>query len=63
MKLKESAYEGNLGAIEMMKFYQKASDSDIKKMERFLDKKAWKKAWELLKKITGVALRNPMWRQ
>lgn len=62
MKLKEATYEGNLGAIEMMKFYQKASDADIRKMERLLDKEAWKKAWELLKKITGVKLRDPKWR-
>lgn len=62
MEIKETAYEGNLGFMEMVKFYKKASDSDKKKMESFLDKGAWKKAWELLKKITGVALRDPKWR-
>ena len=62
MKLKEASYEGNIGMVEMMKFYQKASDSDINKMERFLDKKAWRKAWSLLQQVTGVALRDPKWR-
>jgi len=62
MKLREAAYEGNLGAIEMMKFYQKASPTDIKRMEQFLRKGAWQKAWDLLKKVTGVLLRDPKWR-
>ena len=62
MRLGEAAYEGNLGFVEMVKFYKKASDSDKKKMEYFLNKEAWDKAWSLLKKVTGVALRDPKWR-
>lgn len=62
MPIFEAAYEGNLGFVEMMKFYKKASGDDIKRMEVFLDKGAWQKAWDLLKKVTGVALRDRKWR-
>lgn len=47
-----------MGMIEMFRFYQKASRTDVKKMERLLKGKAWKKAWSLLKTVTGVMLRD-----
>jgi hypothetical protein len=54
--LDESAYEGNIGMMEMFKFYQVATDEQKTEMKGLLDKKNFKKAWELLQKITGVKL-------
>lgn len=52
----EASYEGNMGAIEVMKFYQSATDSQIDKLERFIARQDWSKAWQLVQKVTGVKL-------
>ena len=62
MKLKtvikvEASYPGNLGAVEMMKFGQIASQTDKVLMNKLIYKKQWNKVWTLLKKVTGVKLK------
>jgi len=52
----EASYEGNMGAMEVMKFYQSATDSQIEKLERFIARQDWSKAWQLVQKVTGVKL-------
>lgn len=52
----EASYEGNMGAVEVMKFYQSATDSQIDKLERFIARQDWSKAWQLVQKVTGVKL-------
>lgn len=54
----EAAYEGNIGFEEMMTFYRTAKKGQIDKMEKLLRDGKFKKAWELLKEVTGVALRK-----
>jgi hypothetical protein len=54
----EASYSGNLGAVEMLKFYRIATPSEIKAMERFLDIGNYKDAWELLQKVTNTRLGN-----
>jgi len=54
--LDEASYEGNMGAVEVMKFYQSATDSEIDKLERFIARQDWSKAWKLVQKVTGVNL-------
>jgi len=56
-ELREAAYEGNIGAMEMFKFYQVASDEQKKLMAFYLKQKFFDKAWDLLKRVTGVDLR------
>ncbi len=57
-EIEEEAYDGNLGFQEMVLFYRSADSKDIGKMEKFLRDKKFKSAWNLLKKVTGVALRT-----
>jgi len=56
-----AAYPGNLGAMEMFKFYREATPEEEKQMDRFLSLHKFREAWELLKKVTGVALHDPPW--
>lgn len=62
MKLKqyiinEAAYPGNIGFEELVKFYQIASESDIKKMEEIIKNEDWDGFRLLIKKIIHVSLR------
>ena len=54
----EAVYVGNLGFVEMMKFMKVATPKQEKLMDKYLEKKQWKKAWELLKKVTGIPLKG-----
>lgn len=58
----EAAYAGNMGAMEMFQFFKVATDPEKKEMTKLLKigtLEAFKKAWELLKKVTGVSLKDP----
>lgn len=52
----EAAYKGNIGMMEMFKFYQKATAEEKAKMKQLLDSKKFDDAWEFLQKVTGVKL-------
>jgi len=53
-----AVYDGNLGMAEMFKFYSVATPSQERLMDKLLDSDREKDAWELLKKVTGVNLRD-----
>ena len=55
----EAAYTGNIGMMEMFKFYEKASESEKKTMKELITAKKMKEAWDFLQKVTGVSL-NPL---
>lgn len=55
-KCDEAAYPGNLGAVEMMRFYQIASKDEIAEMEKLLARGKNRAAVKLLQKVTGVKL-------
>ena len=57
MKLQELKYPGNIGMIEMYKFYQVATPSEKAKMKELIrdDPKA---AWEFLQSVTKSELDN-----
>jgi len=55
-KIQEAAYKGNLGAVEMITFYQKASNSQIREMEKMIRKGSWEGVKKLIKKVLGVSL-------
>lgn len=57
-QLDEAAYPGNLGMMEMFKFYQVASDEQKKLMKEYIAKNLQEKAWELLQSVTGVKLHS-----
>jgi hypothetical protein len=49
-------YKGNIGFEEMVKFYQKANDSQIELMENSIKNNDWESVKELFKKILNVNL-------
>jgi enolase len=53
----EASYSGNLGFEEMVKFYDKASDDEINKMEKFLKNDDWDGFKKLIKKVLGILLK------
>jgi len=57
--LQEASYPGNIGAMEVFKFYQTASDGEKEQLASMLDKNEITNAWELIKDVTGVQL-HPM---
>ena len=52
----EAAYKGNIGMMEMFKFYQKATPAEKAKMKQLLDAKKFDDAWEFLQEVTGMKL-------
>ena len=56
MDLSEAAYVGNLGFEEMMKFYDKATQREIRVLEKLIDEERIKEAWALVQKVTGIKL-------
>jgi hypothetical protein len=54
--LDEASYPGNLGMMEMFKFYQVATEDQKKKMKSLIAHNKIKDAWELLQTVTGVKL-------
>jgi len=56
--IQEAVYDGNIGFEEMSWFYKSATKEQIDKMERLLKLDKLKEAWEFLKKVTGVKLRD-----
>lgn len=54
----EEAYPGNLGMMEMFKFYQVATEAQKQQMRKLIYDKKMKEAWDLLKKVTKVDLHD-----
>ena len=55
-QLDEASYPGNIGMMEMCKFYQIASNEQKMEMKKLIAKELFDKCWELLEKVTGVKL-------
>ena len=54
--LNEVAYGGNIGFQEMAAFYQKASASEIKQMEKIIRAEDWPGFKKLIKRVLKVSL-------
>ena len=54
--LKEAAYAGNIGIMELIKFKSKATPEQKKKFDKLLKDKKNKEVWELVQQVTGVKL-------
>ena len=52
------SYKNNLGMEEMVKFYQTASEDQIKEFEIYLSQEDYLSAWNLLKQVTQVDLED-----
>lgn len=55
-RLLGESYPGNLGMMEMVKFYKVATPEQKQVMKSHLDKKEFTQAWEFLQSVTGVKL-------
>lgn len=55
----EAAYPGNIGAMEVFHFYQKASPEEKEMFDQYLDQNEYDQAWGLIQDVTGVQL-EPM---
>ena len=54
--LDEAAYPGNIGMMELAKFFQKATPEQIGMFKELLAKKDVKRAWALVSGVTGIKL-------
>ena len=55
-QLNEASYAGNIGIMELIQFYNKATPDLITKVKALIAKKKNKEAWEIIQKTTGVKL-------
>lgn len=56
MRIDEAAYVGNIGIMELIKFYQKATPDLVAKVKKLIAQKKNKEAWEIIQAQTGVKL-------
>lgn len=49
--INEASYKGNIGVMEMIKFYRIASESEIKEMERAAEHNDWKAFKTIIKRV------------
>ena len=61
--LKEAAYAGNIGIMELIKFKSKATPEQKKKFDEFVKNKKAKDAWKLVQSVTGVKLHKSVTEQ
>jgi len=54
--LEEARYVGNIGMMEMFKFFNVATDKEKAHMKDLLFNKLQKEAWEFMQKVTGMSL-------
>lgn len=52
----EAAYNGNIGIIELIKFYEKASPDVVKKVKALIAQRDSAAAWDIVQKTLGIKL-------
>lgn len=58
VEITEASYEGNIGIMELMKFFQSAPPELVAKVKALLDKGANKEVWQIVQKYTGTKLKG-----
>lgn len=54
--IKELSYKGNLGIMELVEFYKRATDDERLTLERLMNAKKWNAAWKLIQQVTKTKL-------
>lgn len=54
----EASYAGNIGAMEMIKFFKVASKKEVALFKEYVNCGESKKAWELIQHVTQVKLKG-----
>ena len=55
-EIREASYAGNIGIMELIKFYTNATPSDAAKVKALIASNKSKEAWDIVQKVTGVKL-------
>ena len=56
--LDEASYAGNIGVMEVIKFYQTAKPEQVKAFKALLAKKDHDAAWRMIQQVTGTKLQG-----
>jgi len=54
--IQEAAYKGNIGMMEMMKFFEVATKEEKEKLKKLIADKNQSAAWKLIQDVTGMKL-------
>lgn len=54
--LVEAVYPGNIGIMELIKFYKQADPKTVGIVKRLIDTKKNKEAWDIIQRTIGVKL-------
>jgi hypothetical protein len=54
--MSEASYKGNIGAMEMMKFFQVATPDEKQKLKKLIADKNQSAAWKMIQDVTGMKL-------
>lgn len=52
----EASYAGNIGAMEVFKFFSKATPEEKEVFQHALKSKDYDTAWEMIEKVSGTKL-------
>ena len=58
MKLDELNYPGNIGVMEMFKFYQVATSEEKRHLKELMAQNKMDAAWDFLQKVSGMTLQK-----
>lgn len=56
--VEEASYPGNIGAMEVAKFYMIADPEQKKQVQQLIANKEFQKAWRIIQAVTGVKLQG-----
>ena len=54
--LNEASYAGNIGIMELVQFYKKATPDMVAKLKVLITQKKDREAWKMVQSVTGVKL-------
>lgn len=52
----EASYKGNVGFMEVMKFYQSANEDQVQEFQGYMEDGDTESAWKLIQQVTGTKL-------
>jgi hypothetical protein len=58
MDLLRETYKGDVGIMELVQFYEKATEEQKKQFSKLLNAGRNSEAWELVKKVTGTKIKR-----
>jgi hypothetical protein len=59
----EASYPGNIGIMEVARFFQTATDDEKSQFRRLVAQGDQRQAWQLIQQVTGVQLQGQQFRE